>query len=88
MGRIKEKLGVSDVITRFFGWRYCGDCPRRDCLSTIFKDNSTLQSEGWIEATGNLVAAHDAATAYLAPRGACRRMRRWKTSSPNAPSLG
>ena len=32
---------------------------------TVFKDNSTLQSEGWIDATTNLVAAHDAATAYL-----------------------
>ena len=29
------------------------------------KDNSTLQSEGWIDATTNLVAAHDAATAHL-----------------------
>ncbi len=32
---------------------------------TYGKDNSTLQSEGWIDATGNLVAAHDAATAHL-----------------------
>ena len=32
---------------------------------TIYKDNSTLQSEGWIDATTNLVAAHDAATAHL-----------------------
>ena len=32
---------------------------------TSGKDNSTLQSEGWIDATTNLVAAHDAATAYL-----------------------
>ena len=30
---------------------------------TMNKDNSTLQSEGWIDATTNLVAAHDAATA-------------------------
>lgn len=34
------------------------------CL-TYGKDNSTLQSEGYIDATGNLVAAHDAATAHL-----------------------
>ena len=32
---------------------------------TYGKDNSTLQSEGWIDTTGNLVAAHDAATAHL-----------------------
>ena len=32
---------------------------------TVYKDNSTLQSEGWIDATTNLVAAHDAATAHL-----------------------
>ena len=32
---------------------------------TYGKDNSALQSEGWIDATGNLVAAHDAATAHL-----------------------
>ena len=32
---------------------------------TMNKDNSTLQSEGWIDATTNLVAAHDAATAHL-----------------------
>ena len=32
---------------------------------TMNKDNSTLQSEGWIDATTNLVAMHDAATAHL-----------------------
>ena len=33
---------------------------------TYGKDNATLQSEGYIDSTGgNLVAAHDAATAYL-----------------------
>ena len=32
---------------------------------TFGKDNSALQSEGWIDATGNLVAAHDAATVHL-----------------------
>ncbi|MBP5320828.1 MAG: hypothetical protein J6334_07545, partial [Kiritimatiellae bacterium] len=32
---------------------------------TFDKDNSTRQSEGWIDATGNLAAAHDAATAHL-----------------------
>lgn len=33
--------------------------------STDGKDNSALQSAGYIDATGNLVAAHDAATAHL-----------------------
>ena len=32
---------------------------------TYNKDNSALQSEGWIDSTGNLVPAHDAATAHL-----------------------
>ena len=32
---------------------------------TYGKDNSQLQSAGYIDATGNLVAAHDAATAHL-----------------------
>ncbi|MCR5413214.1 MAG: DUF1566 domain-containing protein [Kiritimatiellae bacterium] len=32
---------------------------------TYRKDNSALLSEGWIDSTGNLVAAHDAATAHL-----------------------
>ena len=32
---------------------------------TYSKDKATLISEGWIDSTGNLVAAHDAATAYL-----------------------
>lgn len=36
-----------------------GNCP------TYGKDNSQLQSAGYIDATGNLVAAHDAATAHL-----------------------
>lgn len=36
-----------------------GNCPTRG------KSNSLLQSEGYIDATGNLVAAHDAATAHL-----------------------
>ncbi|MGN0854605.1 MAG: hypothetical protein ACI4R9_03675 [Kiritimatiellia bacterium] len=36
-----------------------GNCP------TWGKNNSTLQQEGYIDATGNLVAAHHAATAYL-----------------------
>lgn len=36
-----------------------GNCP------TLGKDNSRLQSDGYIDATGNLVAAHDAATAHL-----------------------
>ena len=33
--------------------------------STYGKDNSALQSVGYIDTTGNLVAAHDAATAHL-----------------------
>jgi hypothetical protein len=33
--------------------------------STYGKDNSTLQSAGYIDSTGNLVAAYDAATAHL-----------------------
>ncbi len=33
--------------------------------STYKKDNDTLLSKGWIDSTGNLVAAHDAATAHL-----------------------
>ena len=36
-----------------------GNCP------TYGKNNSQLQSEGYIDSTGNLVAAHDAATAHL-----------------------
>lgn len=36
-----------------------GNCP------TYGKNNSQLQSEGYIDATDNLVAAHDAATAHL-----------------------
>ena len=33
--------------------------------STYSKNNSALQSAGYIDSTGNLVAAHDAATAHL-----------------------
>ena len=33
--------------------------------STHGKDIATLLTEGWIDSTGNLVAAHDAATAHL-----------------------
>ena len=36
-----------------------------DSCPTHAKDRMTLRSEGWIDATGNLVAAHDAATAHL-----------------------
>ena len=36
-----------------------GNCP------TSGKDNASLQSLGYIDATGNLAAAHDAATAHL-----------------------
>ena len=38
---------------------FWGSCP------TYGKDNSALQSAGYIDSTGNLVAAHDAATAHL-----------------------
>ncbi len=41
------------------------DSPGPITCPTMDKDNSTLQSEGWIDATTNLVAAHDAATAHL-----------------------
>ena len=34
-------------------------------MPTYGKDNAALRSEGYIDATGNLVAAHDAATAHL-----------------------
>ena len=33
--------------------------------STFGKDNAALLSEGWIDSTGHLAAAHDAATAHL-----------------------
>ena len=39
-----------------FTWESC---------PTMEKDNSALQSAGYIDSTGNLVAAHDAATAHL-----------------------
>lgn len=32
---------------------------------TYYKSNSTLQSQGYIDSTGNLVAKYDAATVYL-----------------------
>ena len=44
---------------------------REGYCSTCGKNESQLQSEGYIDATGNLVAAHDAATAHL---GALWRM--------------
>jgi len=36
-----------------------------DNCSTYGKDNAALQSAGYIDSTGNLVAAHDSATAHL-----------------------
>jgi len=36
-----------------------------DNTPTFGKDNATLLEEGWIDSTGNLAAAHDAATAHL-----------------------
>ena len=42
------------------GFSFCdGNCPTRG------KDDAQLQSEGYINAMGNLATAHDAATAYL-----------------------
>ena len=41
------------------GSPFTSSCP------TCYMGNSTLQSEGYIDSTGNLVAAHDAATAHL-----------------------
>ena len=35
--------------------------------STYLKDEAALRSEGYIDSTGTLVAAHDAATAHLGP---------------------
>ncbi len=49
-------VSVADGASFSFG---SGNCP------TYGKNNSQLQSEGWIDALGNLVAAHDAATAHL-----------------------
>lgn len=49
-------MSVKDGNDYSFG---SGNCP------TYGKNNSQLQSAGYIDATGNLVAAHDAATAHL-----------------------
>ena len=53
-------ISVKDSTSHLFS-----GCP------TYGKDNSRLQSAGYIDATGNLVATHDAATAHL---GASWRM--------------
>jgi len=50
-----------------YGWASVKDgtsSPFNSC-PTDGLDNSQLQSAGYIDSTGNLVAAHDAATAYL-----------------------
>ncbi len=47
------------------GQQTSGSPFNRDSCPTMDKDNSALRSEGWIDSTGNLVAAHDAATAHL-----------------------
>ena len=39
--------------------------PFTDSCPTCNKDNAALLSAGYIDSTGNLVAAHDAATAHL-----------------------
>ena len=49
-------ISVNDSTSFSFS---SGDCP------TYGKNNSQLQSAGYIDASGNLVAAHDAATAHL-----------------------
>ena len=49
-------ISVKDLTSFSFSG---GNCP------TYGKNNSLLQSEGYIDATGNLVAAHDAATVHL-----------------------
>ena len=49
-------ISVKDGSSFSFG---SGNCP------TYGKNNSQLQSEGYIDATGNLVAMHDAAAAHL-----------------------
>ena len=49
-------ISVNDSTSFSFS---SGNCP------TQGKNNSQLQSAGYIDATGNLVAAHDAATVYL-----------------------
>jgi len=47
-------ISVKDGATYSFN-----ECP------TVMKDSSTLESEGYIDATGDLSESHDAATAYL-----------------------
>ena len=49
-------ISVKDLTDFTFS---SGSCP------TYGKNNSQLQSEGYIDSAGNLVAAHDAATAHL-----------------------
>ena len=49
-------MSLSDLTDFLFSEGSC---------QTLGKDNSWLQSEGYIDAVGNLVAAHDAATAHL-----------------------
>ena len=50
---------VSSTGQQVDGSPFTSSCP------TYSKSNSQLQSAGYIDATGNLVAAHDAATAHL-----------------------
>ena len=42
-----------------------GNSPFTTSCPTYEKENAELLSEGWIDSTTNLVAAHDAATAHL-----------------------
>ena len=44
---------------------FCNWDNENPVIATMWKDNATLKSEGWIGEDGNLTAAHDAATAHL-----------------------
>ena len=60
---------LGDGVYRDVTWvssagRWMSSSPFDDC-PTEYKDNSQLRSEGYIDRTGNLTAAHDAATAHL-----------------------
>ena len=56
--RVGSSLNAVDGSRTGFSFS-SGNCPTYD------KSTSQLQSEGYIDSTGNLVAAHDAATAHL-----------------------
>ncbi len=59
-GEYNEVAWVSSTGEQMSGTMFTwGTCPTMD------KDDATLQSEGYIDSTGNLAAAHDAATVHL-----------------------